>query len=107
MKQYMIGEVSRFLKVKTHVIRYWEDEIPFIAPRKNNVGRRVYTKQNLQILFRVKHLLYENKYTIEGARKRLWAELNSRNLDMKSRIAEIRSDLLNIWSRVNTRLGDE
>ena len=100
MKKLTIGEVSRILKVKRHVIRYWEEEIPFIAPRKSNSGRRVYTDREVQILFRVKHLLYENKYTIEGARKRIWEELSSTNLDLKSRIAEIRSDILDIWAKI-------
>ena len=88
------------MKIKPHVIRYWEDKIPFIAPRKTNSGRRSYTERDLQILVRVRHLLYENRYTIEGARRKIWAELNTPNPDLKSRIAAVRSDLLSIWSRI-------
>ncbi len=100
MKKFSIGDVSRILKVKRYVIRYWEDSIPFIAPKKNNSGRREYTDREIQILFRVKHLLYDNKYTIEGARKRIWLELRPSNLDLKSKVAEIKSDMLNIWAMI-------
>ena len=101
MKQkYTIGEVSDLLGVKPHVVRYWEEEIPFVAPRKNISGRRVYSDRDLQVLIRLKHLLYKEKYTVEGARDRLWSEVNSSGVDAKSTIAAIRSDLLNIWNKI-------
>lgn len=100
-KKYTIGEVSKILDVKPYVIRYWEDEIPFIAPRKNISGRRVYAERDVQILLRLKHLLYDSKYTIEGAQKRIWTELSSSKADAKSKIAELRSDLLDIWSKIH------
>ena len=78
MKQrYTIGEVSKLLGVKQHVIRYWEEEVPFLAPKKSKSGRRVYTDRELQLLLRLKHLLYEKRYTIEGARERIWKETSS------------------------------
>jgi len=102
-----IGDVSKLIGVKPYVIRYWEDEIPFIAPRKGVSGRREYSQRDIQALLRVKHLLYEQKYTIEGARRRIWAELQSPGADLKARIAEIRSDLLSVYARVQDRRKNE
>ncbi|MBA7574907.1 hypothetical protein ES708_16723 [subsurface metagenome] len=107
MRKYTISEVSSLIAVKSHVIRYWEEEIPFLSPRKNLAGRRVYTDREVQLLLRLKHLLYDQKYTIEGAKKRIWQELNSSDLNYKSKIAEIRSDLINIWFKVRGIANDE
>ena len=101
MKQrYTIGEVSQLLGVKQHVIRYWEEEVPFLAPKKSKSGRRVYTDRELQLLLRLKHLLYEKRYTIEGARERIWKETSSSQLDLTARIAAVRSDLLSVWEKI-------
>ena len=99
-KQYAIGEVSQLLGVKTHVIRYWEDEIPFIAPKKSKSGRRIYTDRELQLLLRLKHLLYEKRFTIEGAREKIWKETGSSQADFSARIAAVRSDLLSAWEKL-------
>ena len=99
-QQYSIGEVSQLLGVKQHVIRYWEDEVPFLAPKKSKSGRRVYTDRELQLLLRLKHLLYEKRYTIEGARERIWKETSSSQADLTARIAAVRSDLLSVWEKI-------
>jgi DNA-binding transcriptional MerR regulator len=99
-KQYAIGEVARLLDVKAHVIRYWEEEIPFIAPKKSKSGRRIYTDRELQLLLRLKHLLYEKRYTIEGAREKIWKETESSQADLSARIAAVRSDLLSAWEKL-------
>ncbi len=99
-KRYTIGEISRLLEVKPHVIRYWEEEVPFLAPQKSKSGRRVYTDRELQLLLRLKHLLYEKRYTIEGARERIWKETGPFQADVKARIAAVRSDLLAAWNRL-------
>jgi DNA-binding transcriptional MerR regulator len=98
--KYSIGELSRLLEVKPHVIRYWEEEIPFIAPRKSLSGRRVYTERDVQMLLRLKHLLHDQRYTIDGARQRLWAELRPEHADIKARIAAVRRELLDILGRM-------
>ena len=104
MKQrYTIGEISRLLGVKQHVIRYWEEEIPFVAPQKSKTGRRVYTDRELQLLLRLKHLLYDRRYTIEGARERIWKEKSSSKVDLTARIAAVRSDLLQVWEKIKGR----
>ncbi len=99
-KRYSIGEVSERLGVKPHVIRYWEDEIPFIAPKKSKSGRRVYTDREVQLLLRLKHLLYEKRYTIDGARETIWKEAGSSQADLKARITAVRSDLLSAWDKL-------
>jgi DNA-binding transcriptional MerR regulator len=99
-QRYKIGEVSQLLGVKQHVIRYWEEEIPFIAPKKSKSGRRVYTDRELQLLLRLKHLLYEKRYTIEGARERIWKETASSQADLAARIAAVRSELISVWEKI-------
>jgi len=71
---YKIGEVSRITRVEPYVLRYWETEFPTLKPRKNKSGQRVYIKKDLEQILQIKELLYEEKYTIEGVRKRLGGE---------------------------------
>jgi DNA-binding transcriptional MerR regulator len=99
-KHYAIGEVSELVGVKPHVIRYWEEEIPFIAPQKSKSGRRMYTDREVQLLLRLKHLLYEKRFTIEGAREKIWTEAGSSQADLSARIAAVRSDLLSAWEKL-------
>jgi len=68
---YKIGEVSRIVGVEPYVLRYWETEFPFLKPRKNKSGQRVYIKKDVEFLLYIKRLLHEERYTIEGVRKRL------------------------------------
>jgi DNA-binding transcriptional MerR regulator len=66
---YKIGEVSRIVGVEPYVLRYWETEFPFLKPRKNKSGQRVYIKRDVELLLNIKGLLYQERYTIEGVRK--------------------------------------
>lgn len=68
---YKIGEVSRYTAVKTSVLRFWETEFPFLSPEKSSTGQRLYTKQDIALVQQIKQLLYQDKYTIEGVRKKL------------------------------------
>jgi len=68
---YKIGEVSRIVDVEPYVLRYWETEFPFLKPRKNKSGQRVYVKKDVELLLTIKNLLYQERYTIEGVRKQL------------------------------------
>ncbi|MBM4135581.1 MAG: MerR family transcriptional regulator [Nitrospira sp.] len=68
---YKIGEVSRIVEVEPYVLRYWETEFPFLKPRKNKSGQRVYIKRDVELLLQIKRLLYHERFTIEGVRKRL------------------------------------
>lgn len=68
---YAIGEVCDLTGLKPHVLRYWETQFDVLRPNKNRAGNRVYRPKEVEIVLLVKNLLYERKYTIEGARQRL------------------------------------
>lgn len=68
---YSIGEVCGLTGLKPHVLRYWETQFDVLSPTKNRAGNRVFRPKEIEVILLVKHLLYEEKYTIEGARKRL------------------------------------
>jgi DNA-binding transcriptional MerR regulator len=71
---FKIGEVSDLLAVEPHVLRFWEGEFPPLAPKKSGTGHRLYRRKDVELLLRIKHLLYEKRYTIEGARQALQKE---------------------------------
>lgn len=66
---YSIGEVSEIVGHEPHVLRYWEQEFDVLSPRKNRAGRRVYTKEDVATVQRIRYLLKEEKYTIAGAKQ--------------------------------------
>lgn len=68
---YSIGEVSQQTGLDAHVLRYWETEFRELSPRKNRGGKRLYRDSDIELLLRIKELLYEKRFTIEGARKAL------------------------------------
>lgn len=68
---YSIGEVCDLTGLKPHVLRYWETQFDVLSPTKNQAGNRVFRPKEIELVLLVKHLLYEEKYTIEGARRRL------------------------------------
>jgi DNA-binding transcriptional MerR regulator len=74
---FKIGEVCELAGVQAHVLRYWESEFTMLAPQKNRAGQRVYRKRDVEIALRIKELLYEDQYTIAGAKKRLANDLRS------------------------------
>ncbi|HXG45200.1 MAG TPA: MerR family transcriptional regulator [Gemmatimonadales bacterium] len=68
---FSIGEVCALTDLKPHVLRYWESQFRFLNPAKNRSGNRVYKSREVELIMLVKHLLYTEKYTIEGARQRI------------------------------------
>lgn len=68
---FSIGEVCTLTDLKPHVLRYWESQFRFLNPAKNRSGNRVYKQREIELILLVKHLLYTEKFTIEGARQRL------------------------------------
>jgi DNA-binding transcriptional MerR regulator len=68
---YKIGEVCEFTDTQPYVLRFWESEFPQLAPRKNRSGQRVYQRKDIEMVMRIKKLLYQEEYTIAGARKKL------------------------------------
>jgi DNA-binding transcriptional MerR regulator len=70
---FSIGEVCALTDLKPHVLRYWESQFRLLSPAKNRSGNRVYRSREVELILLVKHLLYNEKYTIEGARQQLEA----------------------------------
>jgi DNA-binding transcriptional MerR regulator len=68
---YSIGEVCNLTELKPHVLRYWESQFRFLNPAKNRSGNRVYKGREVELIMLVKHLLYTEKFTIDGARQRI------------------------------------
>jgi DNA-binding transcriptional MerR regulator len=78
---YSIGEVCDLTGLKPHVLRYWETQFEVLNPTKNRAGNRVYRSKDIELVLLVKHLLYEKKFTIEGANKRLGEMRSSGELE--------------------------
>jgi len=87
---YKIGEVSRIAGLPSHVIRFWEHEFSKIRPQRTPSGQRLYTRRNIEIILEIKHLLYDQKYTIEGARQFI---KSCKSSVLPSILAEIRLEL--------------
>lgn len=90
---YRIGEVSRITGLEPYVLRYWETEFPIIRPNKGNGRQRLYSEADLDNILLVKRLLYEEGYTIAGAKKRL---SDGRGADHKAVIESIKTELREI-----------
>ena len=78
---YRIGEVEAITAIPAYVLRYWESEFKLLRPKKNPAGQRLYRPRDLELVQRIKTLLYEERLTLEGAKKRLRSE--SRGLDQQ------------------------
>jgi DNA-binding transcriptional MerR regulator len=68
---FRIGEVARLAGIKPYVLRFWETEFPALGPKKSGTGHRLYRRKDVELVLEIKRLLYEKRYTIEGARKSL------------------------------------
>ena len=71
---FRIGEVSDLVGVEPYVLRYWETEFPAVGPKKSDTGHRMYRRKEVELLLKIKYLLYDRKFTIEGARQYLNSE---------------------------------
>jgi DNA-binding transcriptional MerR regulator len=72
---FKIGEVCDLVDIQAHVLRYWESEFPMLAPQKNPAGQRTYRKRDVEMVMRIKELLYDEQYTIAGAKKKLQTDM--------------------------------
>ena len=68
---FKIGEVSEITEVKPYILRYWENEFKIISPKKSSTKQRVYSRRDVDLIIEIKKLLYKEKFTLEGARKRI------------------------------------
>ncbi len=82
---FSIGEVCDLTGLKPHVLRYWESQFRFLNPAKNRSGNRVYQRREVELVMLVKHLLYDEKYTIEGARQKVDEHRKSGDLKVVAR----------------------
>ena len=85
---FKIGEVCELIKVQPHVLRYWESEFPMLAPQKNRAGQRVYRRKDVEMVMRIRDLLYEEKFTIAGAKKKLIDETRAKPYKREAALAE-------------------
>ena len=101
---FSIGEVERMLGVKAHILRYWEEQVPLIRPQKDSLGRRFYSARDVSLLYRLKYLIHERRFTALGAGEELLRELSSKKASSKKAIAiqEVRRELMEIYSIVST-----
>ena len=108
---YRIGEVETITEIPAYVLRYWESEFKLLRPKKNPAGQRLYRKRDLELVLRIKTLLYDERLTLEGAKKRLRGEPRGsvRQLDLGLRGAALEEALRRTRERLRTlrqRLGD-
>jgi DNA-binding transcriptional MerR regulator len=104
-RYYRIGEVSKLTDVKPYVLRYWESEFRWMAPAKSRSKQRLYRQKDIEVIQLIKRLLYEERYTIAGAQRKLRelgvaraldAPPEAANLDVRAELAGIREELLAI-----------
>ncbi len=94
---YRIGEVTGITELPAYVLRFWEAEFPEITPKRTEAGQRLYRKSDIEKILLIKHLLYEKKYTIEGARQHLQRNRRNKNRPAAETLLEqIREELREI-----------
>jgi DNA-binding transcriptional MerR regulator len=98
---YRIGEVEAITEVPAYVLRYWESEFKLLRPKKNPAGQRLYRKKDLELVLRIKGLLYDERLTLEGAKKRLRHESRGANqMDLGLRGAALEETLRRLRERL-------
>jgi DNA-binding transcriptional MerR regulator len=90
---FRIGEVSRIIGVKPYVLRYWEMEFPGIRPKRADSRQRIYQREDIEAIIKLKKLLYEEKLTIEGAKKRLKVAKKTKSMPPSNLLKEIKEEL--------------
>jgi DNA-binding transcriptional MerR regulator len=98
---YTKRDAERLLDIKNHILRYWEKEVSLIQPARDNQGHLHYSDRDLQIMLRLKYLIQERHFTMEGARDELYRELTEGypgREDIRGHVAAIRSELLGLLS---------
>ena len=102
-RYFTIGEVSRLCSLKSHVLRYWEQEFPQLQPNKRRGNRRYYQRHDVELICRIRHLLYEQGFTIEGARQQLAKRLEQ-PVVTKAHIAQWREQVAETLALLRTPL---
>jgi len=97
MGSYGIGEVEELLGLPASTLRHWERVVPLLSPRKDPWGRRVYSESDLRILLRLRHLALDRGLGIGSAAEALLGELSAPEGELRSRLAEIRGELISLY----------
>ena len=95
-RYFRIGEVSRIIGVEPYVLRYWESEFPQIRPNRADSNQRTYQKRDLELIMEIKTILYDEKLTIEGAKKRIKSLLRGETQSPESILRRIKTELQDI-----------
>ena len=113
---FKIGEVSHITGLEPYILRYWESEFPLLKPEKNKAGQRLYTKNDIELVNKIKTLLYDDKYTIEGARKFLVGnkrmhtkkETHGKGNERALRdcLIEVKKELEDLLGKIEKKSGD-
>jgi DNA-binding transcriptional MerR regulator len=99
---FRIGEVSSLTGVPPYVLRYWESEFPVLQPRKSGGGQRLYRKRDVAMVLEIKKLLYQERYTVAGARRRLTErEERARRQEARAALQRLRSGLESIVKQLS------
>jgi DNA-binding transcriptional MerR regulator len=99
---FRIGEVSEITGVPPYVLRYWESEFPALQPRKSGGGQRLYRKRDVAMILEIKKLLYQERYTVAGARRRLTErEERTRRLEARAALQRLRTGLEDIIKQLS------
>jgi len=99
---FRIGEVSAITGIPPYVLRYWETEFPILQPRKSGGGQRLYRKRDVGMVLEIKKLLYQERYTVAGARRRLMErEERGRRLEAKAALQRLRTGLESILKQLS------
>jgi len=101
---YSIGEVSKMVQLKSYVLRYWETEFNQLSPPKNRAGNRTYRKKDIDLILKIKDLLYNQKFTIDGAREvisKKSATITSNRTNFKNSLIKIKTELQEILRIIN------
>jgi DNA-binding transcriptional MerR regulator len=106
---YRIGEVEQITEIPAYVLRYWESEFKLLRPKKNPAGQRLYRKKDIELVLRIKTLLYDERLTLEGAKKRLRGDTRAgAQMDLGLRDAALETALRRVRDRLRSlreRLG--
>ncbi len=101
---YQIRDVAEMENIKPHVLRYWETEFPHLRPEKGSTGQRIYREKDLRIIRRIKTLLYDQKFTIAGAKRQLSSETHTEKNQMNLNLGLRENQLLNTILKVKNEL---
>ncbi len=109
---FRIGEAAKLVGVEDYVLRFWETEFPTLRPTKSASGQRLYRRQDIEAMRRLKHLLHEEGYTIEGARKLLRARRNGQQQSAlpftpsvsEQRLKQLRAEIEALMALLNRKL---